>query len=136
MSPISQISVKDIIRETYKPEIHLTDKDIELINGFKEAILKHPENYVLMDEIFFEKMGELSFDDKLNDIEVIGGVGKKLAILKIIAEFKISLIDILYIGDSITDMQSLKYARLIGGVSISFNGFEKKAERNINIRFI
>lgn len=99
-----------------------TEEDIVKINEFKETILKHPENYILMDEIFFEKMSDLSFDDKLNEIEVVGGVGKKLAILKIIGQDEISMFNILYIGDSITDVESLNFAYSLGGLSISFNG--------------
>ncbi len=99
-----------------------TDKDVELINGFKEAILKHPENYVLMDEIFFEKMSQISFDEKLNEVEVVGGVGKKYAILKIISRDDINMDKIFYIGDSITDVDCLKFASALKGISVSFNG--------------
>lgn len=109
----------------------ITSEEIEKINEFKEMILKHPENYVLLDEIFFEKMSEFNFDNQLDEIEVVGGVGKKLAMIKIISKEYVDMKQLLYIGDSITDVESLKFARMLNGLSISFNGNEyplKEAE--------
>ena len=58
------------------------------------------------------------------EIEVVGGQGKKLAIDKIIERDGIDSDNMLYIGDSITDVEPLEFARANNGVSISFNGNE------------
>jgi energy-converting hydrogenase A subunit R len=62
--------------------------------------------------------------EKIKDIEVVGGLGKKLAIDKIIERDEIDINNMLYIGDSITDVEPLEFARNNNGISISFNGNE------------
>ena len=64
----------------------------------------------------------MSFYDSIKDIEVIGGEGKKIAIEKIIANNNINKNQILYIGDSITDVEPLEFVKNNNGISISFNG--------------
>ena len=51
-------------------------------------------------------------------------MGKKLAIDDIIANDGIDIKQMLYIGDSITDVEPLHFARENDGISISFNGNE------------
>ena len=62
--------------------------------------------------------------EKIKDVEIVGGPGKKFAIDKIIKRDNININGILYIGDSITDVEPLEFAKLNNGVSISFNGNE------------
>ena len=66
----------------------------------------------------------MSIYDKIKDIEVVGGQGKKLAIDCIIERDNIDVNNMWYIGDSITDVEPLAFARDNGGISISFNGNE------------
>ena len=102
----------------------LNDEEIKKINEFKDLILKNPTDYVLFDDIFFSQIAEMDIYEKIKDIEVVGGEGKKLAIEKIIERDNIDINNILYIGDSITDVEPLEFARNNNGVSISFNGNE------------
>jgi energy-converting hydrogenase A subunit R len=62
--------------------------------------------------------------EKIKEIDVVGGEGKKLAIDEIIARDNIDVNNMLYIGDSITDVEPLAFARDNNGISISFNGNE------------
>ena len=64
----------------------------------------------------------MRFYDSITEIEVIGGEGKKIAIEKIIANNNINKNQILYIGDSITDVEPLEFVKNNNGISISFNG--------------
>ena len=102
----------------------LKDEEIKKINEFKDLILQNPKDYELFDDIFFSKITEMGIYDKIKDIEVVGGEGKKLAIDKIIARDSIDINNMLYIGDSITDVEPLQFARANDGISISFNGNE------------
>ena len=105
-------------------ELELTGDEIEKINEYKNSILENPDDYDLFDEIFFSEISEMGIYDKIHEIEVVGGQGKKLAIDEIIERDAINTNEILYIGDSITDVEPLDFARKNNGISISFNGNE------------
>lgn len=102
----------------------LTGEEIEKIKEFKEKILENPKDYELFDDIFFSQIAKMSIYEKIRDIEVVGGEGKKLAIDRIIERDGIDINNMLYIGDSITDVEPLQFARENNGLSISFNGNE------------
>lgn len=104
--------------------LSLSDDEIKKVSQFKEIILKNPEDYELFDDIFFTQIAEMSIYEKIKEIEVVGGQGKKLAIDDIIARDNIDVNNMLYIGDSITDVEPLEFARANDGISISFNGNE------------
>jgi len=105
-------------------ELELTSEEREKIMEFKAMILENPDDYDLFDDIFFKQITQMGIYDKIKDVEVVGGQGKKLAIDKIIERDAINEKEILYIGDSITDVEPLAFARENDGVSISFNGNE------------
>lgn len=104
--------------------LNLSDEEIEKIREYKKTILQKPEDYELFDEIFFKQITQMEIYEKIKEIEVVGGEGKKLAIDKIIKRDNININEILYIGDSITDVEPLEFARKNNGISISFNGNE------------
>ncbi len=102
----------------------LNHEEIEKINEFKKLILENPDDYDLFDDIFFSEIPEMGIYENIRDINVVGGEGKKLAIDEIIERDNINVAEILYIGDSITDVEPLEFARKNNGISISFNGNE------------
>ncbi|MBR6992530.1 MAG: hypothetical protein IKH85_00470 [Methanobrevibacter sp.] len=102
----------------------LTIEELEKINEFKELILDNPDDYELFDRIFFSEITEMGIYEEIKKIDVVGGEGKKLAIDEIIERDGINVNEILYIGDSITDVEPLDFARKNNGISISFNGNE------------
>ena len=104
--------------------LNLTDEEIIKITNFKKQILENPKDYELFDDIFFNEIPKMSIYENIKNIDVVGGEGKKLAIDNIIASDNININEILYIGDSITDVEPLKFARENNGISISFNGNE------------
>ncbi|MER2013206.1 MAG: HAD hydrolase family protein [Methanobrevibacter sp.] len=102
----------------------LNDDEMEKIAKFKQEILKDPENYDLFDEIFYSEIPKMAIYESIKEINVVGGEGKKEAIDEIIGRDNINTGEILYIGDSITDVEPLDFARKNNGISISFNGNE------------
>ena len=104
--------------------LELNDDEIQKVNEFKKLILNNPDDYELFDDIFFTQIPKMGIYERLREIEVVGGEGKKLAIDKIIERDNINVEEMLYIGDSITDVEPLEFARKNNGISISFNGNE------------
>ena len=105
-------------------KLTLNSDEIEKISEFKELILDNPDDYELFDDIFFSQISEMGIYGEIEKIDVVGGEGKKLAIDEIIERDGIDVNGILYIGDSITDVEPLDFAHKNNGVSISFNGNE------------
>lgn len=104
--------------------LSLTDEEINKIKNFKQKILDSPDDYELFDEIFFTEIPKMKIYDEIKKIDVVGGEGKRLAIEEIIKRDAIDINEMLYIGDSITDVEPLEFARINNGISISFNGNE------------
>lgn len=104
--------------------LKLNDDEIQKIRQFKDLILENSDDYQLFDDIFFNQITKMEIYHKIKKIEVVGGEGKKLAIDKIIQRDSIDANQIFYIGDSITDVEPLEFARKNGGISVSFNGNE------------
>ena len=104
--------------------LSLNDEESSKISTFKNLILENPKDYDLFDEIFFSEIPKMGIYEKIKEIEVVGGLGKKLAIDDIIEKDQIDINQILYIGDSITDVEPLQFAKDNDGISISFNGNE------------
>lgn len=104
--------------------LHLNDEELQKIAEYKNQILANPDDYDLFDEIFFSEIPKMGIYEKIKEIDVIGGLGKKLAIDTIIEKYGVDINNILYIGDSITDVEALDFACKNNGISISFNGNE------------
>ncbi|MDO5815398.1 MAG: hypothetical protein Q4Q18_07150 [Methanobrevibacter sp.] len=104
--------------------LELTLEEIQKVTEFKGLILENPDDYKMFDDIFFNQIAKMGIYEKIKDIKVVGGQGKKLAIDDIIKRDSINTDELLYIGDSITDVEPLEFARKNNGISISFNGNE------------
>ncbi len=103
-------------------DVDMSNEEKVSIEKFKNQILENPKDYNLFDKIFFEEIPKMSFYDSIKDVEVVGGEGKKKAIEKIISDKNIDKNQIFYIGDSITDVEPLEFAKNNNGISVSFNG--------------
>jgi energy-converting hydrogenase A subunit R len=80
------------------------------------------KNVVRLDEIFWNEISSMEISRILNEVNPIGGLEKAEAIKDIEGRLERSLHDIMYVGDSITDMAAFKLVRSGGGLTVSFNG--------------
>jgi energy-converting hydrogenase A subunit R len=99
----------------------LNPEEVKLIKEFRKKIVEKPE-FEVLDDIFWDKLPQLDISSFMDNVNPIGGEGKKEAVLDIISRFKLKASDLFYIGDSITDVQPLKFANDNGGIAVSFNG--------------
>lgn len=103
-------------------DVTLNNDEKNMIENYKNQILKNPNDYKQFNKIFFEEIPKMNIYNSIKDIEVVGGTGKKIAIEEIIKNKAIDKNQILYIGDSITDVEPLDFVKNNNGLSISFNG--------------
>jgi energy-converting hydrogenase A subunit R len=58
----------------------------------------------------------------LIDVVTVGGEQKAEAIRDVVKRLDVALEDVMYVGDSITDVEAFKLVRDNGGLTVSFNG--------------
>ncbi|KZX16579.1 hypothetical protein MBCUT_07330 [Methanobrevibacter cuticularis] len=113
----------------------LSDNEKEKLFEFRDTIVKiareNSPDFDKLNEIFFDEIPKMEIAKLIENINTVGGEGKKLAIKDIVSKCDCDKNGIMYVGDSITDVEPLKYAKKNGGLAISFNGNEyalKEAE--------
>jgi energy-converting hydrogenase A subunit R len=75
-----------------------------------------------LDEIFWKEISEMNCGKMLKEVNPVGGFEKAKTIQEIVAKLSAKLRDVMYVGDSITDVQSFQLVRDNGGLAVSFNG--------------
>jgi len=101
----------------------ITPSDREKIVEFRKAIIENPD-FEILDKIFWDEILKLSVHEMMKNVNPVGGEGKKKAVLDIVSKYGFKEPDIMYVGDSITDVEALKFVKEHGGLAISFNGNE------------
>jgi energy-converting hydrogenase A subunit R len=82
--------------------------------------------------IFWEEIPKMSIGKLLSDVVTIGGELKAAAIRDATARLGVKISEVMYIGDSITDVEAFKLVRGFGGLAVSFNG-NSYAVRNADV---
>jgi energy-converting hydrogenase A subunit R len=99
----------------------LSEQDKDKLKEFRSSIVSNPE-FDNLERIFWEEIPGMEIGSLLEEVIPVGGEAKKEAVLDIIAKNSFHACDLMYVGDSITDVEPLKYANENGGIALSFNG--------------
>jgi energy-converting hydrogenase A subunit R len=75
-----------------------------------------------LDEIFWAEIPKMFVGKSIVDVVTVGGEQKAEAIRDITKRLGTKLRDVMYVGDSITDVEAFKLVRGNGGFTVSFNG--------------
>ncbi|UCD71493.1 MAG: hypothetical protein JSW70_00470 [Syntrophobacterales bacterium] len=75
-----------------------------------------------LNHIFWEEIAEMEVGRAFKEVNPVGGVEKANAVLDSLKRTGGELADVIYVGDSITDVQAFELVKDGGGVAISFNG--------------
>ncbi len=100
------------------PLIEIRDKAKD-IRDFSE---KDQESLQRLNEIFWLQIPKMSVGRIFAEVTTVGGEQKAEAIKDAAKRLKARLEDVMYIGDSITDVEAFKLVNKQGGLTISFNG--------------
>lgn len=101
----------------------INDEEKEKLMEFRKIILENPD-FEVLDEIFWNDINKMEISKITEEVNPVGGEGKKEAVIDIVSKFGFENSDIMYVGDSITDVEPLRFAKAHGGLAISFNGNE------------
>ncbi|MDR0373062.1 MAG: HAD hydrolase family protein [Nitrososphaerota archaeon] len=75
-----------------------------------------------LDEIFWTELPKMNAGKLLIDVVTIGGPQKADAIRDAVKRLDAQLSNVMYLGDSITDVDAFKLVHESGGLAVSFNG--------------
>ena len=75
-----------------------------------------------LDEIFWSQIPKMFVGKFIVDVVTVGGEQKAESIRHVIRQLGRDLSDVMYVGDSITDIEAFQLVRANGGLTISFNG--------------
>ena len=103
-------------------------EELKKVEEFRKIILEHggetEDDFKVLFDIFFNEFPKLEINKYIESVKTVGGKGKQIAVEDIVERFGLEDGSIIYMGDSITDVEPLQYARDHGGLSVSFNGNE------------
>ncbi len=129
ISPEEKERLKAIGQEIAKMrliEIPSTAKAVTDFSAADQAAIKR------LDEIFWEEIPKMGIGKLVSDIKTVGGEQKAEAIRDATSRLGIKIAEVMYIGDSITDVEAFKLVRKFGGLAVSFNG-NNYAVRNADV---
>jgi len=75
-----------------------------------------------LDGIFWKEITNMGAGRIFHEVNPIGGREKAQSIRDIVNELDVEMKDVMYVGDSITDVEALKLVKENDGLSLSFNG--------------
>ncbi len=75
-----------------------------------------------LDELFWSEIAGMHIGRVFSEVKTIGGEQKAEAIQDAAKKLGASLEDVMYVGDSITDVEAFKLVKDNGGLTVSFNG--------------
>ena len=75
-----------------------------------------------LNQIFWEEMAGMEIGRVLAEVDPIGGEAKAAVVRVIVQQTGAEVSEVMYVGDSITDLQALAMVKGGGGLAVSFNG--------------
>jgi len=88
----------------------------------KDLSNRDQETVNQLDEIFWKEIPKMKIGRIFSEVKPVGGEQKAAAIRGIVNKLQVPLSSVMYVGDSITDVQAFQLVREGGGFTVSFNG--------------
>jgi energy-converting hydrogenase A subunit R len=94
----------------------------EGVTGSADLAPRDQEIVQQLNQLFWGKLPRMQIGRVLEDVDPIGGEGKAAAVRTILQRTGAGASEVMYVGDSITDLQALELVKSGGGLAVSFNG--------------
>ena len=124
-----KMRLKEIAKEIAQMQMIAIPPTAKRIEDFSST---DQETIRRLDLIFWSEIASMSFGRIFSDVTTVGGSQKAEAIEDAVEGLGAQLSDVMYVGDSITDVEAFQLVRDNGGLTVSFNG-NNYAVRNAEI---
>jgi len=94
----------------------------ENTKGIHDFCQRDQETIQRLDAIFWEEIPKMESGKMLGEVNPVGGHEKAKAVQDIVEKVDSRLDNVMYVGDSITDVPPFQLVRKSGGLTVSFNG--------------
>jgi energy-converting hydrogenase A subunit R len=121
--------LKKFARQIAEMPIIEIPSDAESLDDFSE---KHRKAIQRLDEIFWRELANMKCGKIFREVNPAGGKEKAEAVKDAAQKLGIELANVMYVGDSITDVEAFRLVRENRGLAVSFNG-NRYAVRNAEI---
>jgi energy-converting hydrogenase A subunit R len=75
-----------------------------------------------LEEVFWKEISAMQIGQVFTEVTTVGGEQKARAIRDVLRKTGATFLDVIYVGDSITDVQAFQEVRRNYGLTVSFNG--------------
>jgi energy-converting hydrogenase A subunit R len=103
--------------------------------SIKDFSEKDQKTIQRLDEIFWKEVACTDCGRIFSEVNPVGGSEKAESIRDAVHKASVALADVMYVGDSITDVEAFRFVRENGGLTVSFNG-NHYAIRNAEIAIL
>ncbi len=90
--------------------------------GLKDLSDRDQKTIQRLDKIFWKEIQQMAIGKILSEVNPVGGKEKANAVILSLKRTGNRLEEVMYVGDSITDVEAFNLVRRGGGVTLSFNG--------------
>jgi len=112
-------SLKELAREISQMPIIEIPSGAKSLNDFLE---KHRKTIQRLDEIFCREIANMESAKIFREVNPLGGGEKARAVEDAAEKVGTDLSNVMYVGDSITDVEAFKLVKENDGLAVSFNG--------------
>ena len=93
-----------------------------LAGGIEDLSGEDQATVIDLDEVFWDLLPDLSVYSIVEEVSAVGGPEKASSIMRAARIEDLSMDQVVYVGDSITDVEAFRTVRREGGLAVSFNG--------------
>ena len=113
-----KIKLRAIVKEVVEMPL-MKIPESNSLQDFSEVDRRNIER---LDEIFWKEIPQMEIGRVLKEVNPVGGFEKVNAVDEIVRKLGTKLSEVMYVGDSITDVDAFRKVRSAGGLTVSFNG--------------
>jgi energy-converting hydrogenase A subunit R len=124
--------LKDIAKEIVQKPMITIPPEAKTVEDFSAT---DQETIRRLGAIFWSEITGMSVGSVFSEVTAVGGSQKAAAIESAVGKLHVPLEDVMYVGDSITDVEAFKLVRENGGLTVSFNG-NQYAVKNAEIAIL
>ncbi len=132
ISPQERVQLREIAQEISKMPLITIPANAKSFTDFSQknqALIKR------LDDIFWDEIPKMFIGKFLWDVVTVGGEQKAESIRDVVKRLNEPLENVMYVGDSITDVEAFRLVRENGGLAVSFNG-NSYAVRNADVAVV
>lgn len=111
--------LKEIVQEISQMPMITIPPEAKKIEDFSGV---DQETIGRLDTIFWSEIACMNIGRFFSEVTTVGGSEKAAAIKDATTKLNVPVEDVMYVGDSITDVEAFQFIREKGGLTVSFNG--------------